>query len=266
MNNYLISSNMLLVIDAGNTNIVFGLHDGEKWTHEWRFETLPVRNQVEYEMFLRLNFLEANLKMEDVSGIVVSSVVPQLFDILTEFTRPLIEKKPLFVGPAIYDQLPITTQNPHEIGTDLVSNAVAGKVLHGGNVIIVDFGTALTFTIVDESGKIRGVNIAPGLKTAINALVGQTAQLPEVPLELPASVIGTNTTMAIQNGILWGYVSLVEGMLDKIQKELGTTYKVVATGGLSSILHPLHERFHVVDKQLTLEGLRIIHEMLKDEK
>jgi type III pantothenate kinase len=257
---------MLLAIDAGNTNIVFGLHDGEKWRHEWRFETLPVRNQVEYEMFLRLNFLEANLKLEDVSGIVVSSVVPQLFDILTEFTRSLIEKEPLFVGPSIYEQLPIETQNPHEIGTDLVSNAVAGKVIHGGEVIIVDFGTALTFTVVDADGKIRGVNIAPGLKTAINALVGQTAQLPEVPLELPDSVIGTNTTMAIQNGVLWGYVSMVEGMLDKISKEIGANYKVVATGGLSSILHPLHDRFDVVDRHLTLEGLRIIHEIISDEK
>lgn len=256
---------MLLAIDAGNTNIVFGLHDGNTWTHEWRFDTLPIRNQVEYEMFLRLNFLEANLKLEEVRGVVISSVVPQLFDILIEFSRPLIDKAPLFVGPVIYDQLPVTTQNPHEIGTDLVANAVAGKVIHGGNVVIVDFGTALTFTIVDQSGKIRGVNIAPGLKTAINALVGQTAQLPEVPLELPESVIGTNTTMAIQNGVLWGYVSMVEGMLDKIQHELGESYKVVATGGLSSILHPLHERFDVVDRHLTLEGLRVIHEMIDHE-
>lgn len=257
---------MLLAIDAGNTNIVFGLHDGEKWTHEWRFDTLPIRNQVEYEMFLRLNFLEANLKLEEVRGVVISSVVPQLYDILTEFSRPLIDQAPLFVGPAIYDKLPIATQNPHEIGTDLVANAVAGMVIHSGKVIIVDFGTALTFTIVDQSGKLRGVNIAPGLKTAINALVGQTAQLPEVPLALPESVIGTNTTMAIQNGVLWGYVSMVEGMLDRVQRELGESYKVVATGGLSSILHPLHNRFDVVDRHLTLEGLRVIHELVDHEE
>lgn len=257
---------MLLAIDAGNTNIVFGLHDGNQWIHEWRFETLPVRNQVEYEMFLRLNFLEEDLRLEDVKGIVISSVVPQLNGILSEFSKPLIEKDPLFIGPKIYPQLPIITKNPHEIGTDLIANAVAGKVVHGGGVIIVDFGTALTFTIVDNDGQIQGVNIAPGLKTAINALVGQTAQLPEVPLDLPDSVIGTNTTMAIQNGVLWGYVSMVEGMLDKIEKELGTKYKVVATGGLSSILHPLHERFDIVDRQLTLEGLRVVHELLSDER
>lgn len=256
---------MLLAIDAGNTNIVFGIHDGFNWTHEWRFDTLPIRNPVEYEMFLRLNFLEANLKLEHVEGVVISSVVPQLYDVLTEFSRPLIDKAPLFVGPLIYEKLPIITQNPYEIGTDLIANAVAGKVLHGGNVIIVDFGTALTFTIIDKNGKIQGVNIAPGLKTAINALVGQTAQLPEVPLELPESVIGTNTAMAIQNGVLWGYVSMVEGMLDKINKELKAKYKVVATGGLSSILHPLHNRFDTVDRRLTLEGLRLIHEIIDHE-
>lgn len=257
---------MLLAIDAGNTNIVFGLHNGKEWIHEWRFNTLPIKSQAAYEMFLRLNFLEENLKLEEVDGIVVSSVVPQLFDVLNNFTKQLIGKAPLFIGPSVYDKLPITTQNPHEIGTDLISNAVAGKVLHGGQVIIVDFGTALTFTIVDKEGNIKGVNIAPGLKTAITALVGQTAQLPDVPLELPDSVIGTNTTMAIQNGVLWGYVSMVEGMLDKIEKELGQSYQVVATGGLSSILHPLHDRFDVVDRHLTLEGLRVIYETISNER
>ena len=255
---------MLLAIDAGNTNIVFGLHNGEKWIHEWRFNTLPVRNQVEYEMFLRLNFLEANLKFADVEGIVISSVVPQLKDVLIHFSQSLIGKVPLLIGPNIYDQLPVKTQNRYDIGTDLISNAVAGQVLHGGEVIIVDFGTALTFTIVDDEGNIQGINIAPGLKTAIKALVGQTAQLPEVPLELPNSVLGKNTTMAIQNGVLWGYVSMVEGMLDKIQKELAATYQIVATGGLSSILHPLHSRFDVVDKHLTLEGLRLIYEKVNE--
>ena len=154
------------------------------------------------------------------------------------------------------------TQNPYEIGTDLLANAVAAKELHGGDTIVVDFGTALTFTVVDKDGLILGVNIAPGLKTAIKALVGQTAQLPEVPLELPESVLGKNTIHAIQNGVLWGYISMVEGMLDRIQKELGREVKVVATGGLSSILTPLHDRFDKVDRHLTLEGLRIIHQLM----
>ena len=254
---------MLLAIDAGNTNIVFGIHDGASWIHEWRFETVPIRNQIEYEMFLRLNFLEANLKLDDVDGVVISSVVPQLNDILSEFSRPLIDKEPVFVGPKIYKRLPVTTRNPYEIGTDLIANAVAGHILYEDDLVIVDFGTALTFTIVSRHGEIQGVNIAPGLKTAIKALVGNTAQLPEVPLELPDSVIGRDTTSAIQNGVLWGYVAMVEGMLDRIRTEMEKDVKVVATGGLSSILHPLHDQFDQVNRHLTLEGLKFIHQAVK---
>lgn len=255
---------MLLAIDAGNTNIVFGVHKDGEWIHEWRFNTLPVKDKVEYEMFLRLNFLEANLKLEDVDGIVISSVVPQLNDILSDFSRPLINKEPLFIGPKIYDMLPVRTERPYQIGTDLVSNAVAGYSLYREDIIIVDFGTALTFTIVGEDGLIQGVNIAPGLRTAIKALVGNTAQLPEVPLELPESVLGADTIHAIQAGVLWGYVSMVEGMLDKIHAELGKKTKVVATGGLSSVLHPLHKRFDEVKRHLTLDGLRLIHEIVNN--
>ncbi|MFY0591736.1 type III pantothenate kinase [Roseivirga sp.] len=250
---------MLLAIDAGNTNIVFGIHDGNSWIHEWRFDTLPVKNQIEYEMFLRLNFLEYNLKIEQVNRVVISSVVPELNDILSQFTLTLISEEPVFVGPKIYDKLPISTQNPYEIGTDLIANAMAGYTLYQQDIVIVDFGTALTFTVVDSEGNIKGVNIAPGLKTAIKALVGNTAQLPDVPLELPESVIGTNTTTAIQNGVLWGYVAMVEGMLDRIQAEMKKEIKVIATGGLSAILHPLHKRFDQVNRHLTLEGLRFIH-------
>ena len=225
---------------------------------------MPVKDKVEYEMFLRLNFLEANLKLEDVDGIVISSVVPQLNDILSDFSRPLINKEPLFIGPKIYDKLPVRTKRPYQIGTDLVSNAVAGYSLYKEDIIIVDFGTALTFTIVGEDGLIQGVNIAPGLRTAIKALVGNTAQLPEVPLELPESVLGADTIHAIQSGVLWGYVSMVEGMLDKIHAELGKKTKVVATGGLSSVLHPLHKRFDEVKRHLTLDGLRLIHEIVNN--
>ncbi|MHA7099240.1 type III pantothenate kinase [Roseivirga pacifica] len=257
---------MLLAIDAGNTNVVFGIHNGEKWIHEWRMNTLPVKRASEYEMFLRLNFLENNLHFDDISRVVISSVVPQLNSVLEEFAAASIKDEPVFLGPKWYDKLPVRTQNPYEIGTDLLANAVAAKELHGGDTIVVDFGTALTFTVVDKDGLILGVNIAPGLKTAIKALVGQTAQLPEVPLELPESVLGKNTIHAIQNGVLWGYISMVEGMLDRIQQELGREMKVVATGGLSSILTPLHKRFDKVDRHLTLDGLRIIHQLMKDGK
>ncbi|MFT6055473.1 MAG: type III pantothenate kinase [Roseivirga sp.] len=251
---------MLLAIDAGNTNIVFGVHDGNSWIHEWRFNTLPIKNQIEYEVFLRLNFLENDLKLSDVDGVIISSVVPQLNTVLAEFWSALIECEHIFIGPKHYDLLPIVTGNPHQIGTDLMANAMAAYCLYKTDCIVVDFGTALTFTVVEASGKIHGVNIAPGLKTAIKSLAGNTAQLPEVPLVLPDSVIGKNTIHAIQAGVLWGYVSMVEGMLDRIQKELGTHFKVIATGGLSSILTPLHDRFEEVNRKLTLEGMRLIYE------
>ena len=254
---------MLLAVDAGNTNIVFGIHDGNEWIHEWRFETVPVRDQIEYEMFIQLNFLESNLNLEAIDTVIVSSVVPELNTILTNFAPSLFNIEPIFVGPKIYDRLPIQTSNPHKIGTDLISNAMAGFSLYEGNVIVVDFGTALTFTVVNDNGKIEGVNIAPGLRTAIKSLVGNTAQLPEVPLELPKSAIGKNTVHAIQSGVLWGYVSMVEGMLVRIKKEFGKPVKVVATGGLSSILHPLDDQFDDVNRKLTLEGLRLIAQTLK---
>ena len=253
---------MLLAIDAGNTNIVFGIHNGTEWTHEWRFNTLPVKNQIDYEMFLRLNFLEANLRLRDVKGVIISSVVPQLNTVLAEFWSAIIDARHIFLGPKFYDQLPVQTNNPHEIGTDLIANATAAHLLYKADTVVVDFGTALTFTVIEASGQIHGVNIAPGLKTAIAALVGNTAQLPEVPLELPNSTIGKDTIHAIQSGVLWGYVSMVEGMLDRVQKEMDRDMKVIATGGLSSILHPLHERFDAVNPKLTLEGLRLIHEVI----
>ena len=153
--------------------------------------------------------------------------------------------------------------SPHEIGTDLIANATAAHLLHPGDCMVIDFGTALTFTVIEASGDIKGVNIAPGLKTAIRALVGNTAQLPEVPLELPDSAIGKNTVHAIQSGVLWGYVGMVEGMVSRIKAEVGQDLKVVATGGLSSILHPLHDLFDTVDPKLTLEGLRLIHQIIK---
>lgn len=254
---------MLLAIDAGNTNIVFGIHDGTQWIQEWRYNTVPVKNQIDYEMFLRMNFLEADLRLSHIKGVIISSVVPQLNDVLSNFWSALIDAGHVFISPKYFDQLPVSTVSPHEIGSDLIANATAAHLLHPGHSMVVDFGTALTFTVVEDSGTIRGVNIAPGLKTAIKALVGNTAQLPEVPLALPDSAIGKNTVHAIQSGVLWGYVSMVEGMVARIKNEVGKDLKVIATGGLSSILHPLHELFDEVDPKLTLEGMRLIHQILK---
>jgi type III pantothenate kinase len=166
------------------------------------------------------------------------------------------------VGPDIYHKLGLEILSPYEIGTDLVANAVYAYYTYQQDCIIIDFGTALTFTVVSKDAKILGVSIAPGLQTAVKSLFSNTAQLPQVPLEMPESAIGQNTVHAIQAGVLWGYVGLVEKMLERIKIELGSPHKVLATGGLSSILTPLRWQFDEVDKSLTLNGLKIIAELV----
>lgn len=262
---------MLLAIDIGNTNIVFGIHTGEKWLPEWRLETSLRKSAADYELFLRSCFLECSIKQSQVAKVVISSVVPTLTKVLAASAQEFLGHVPVVVGPPIYARLTVKLRNPEEIGTDLVANAVAGYQLAQlrkpvPNTIVVDFGTALTFTVINAKGEVLGVNIAPGLKTAIRALSGNTAQLPEVPLEMPASSIGTNTVEALQAGILIGYVGLVGHMLGEIKKELQAPCLTVATGGLSAILTPLKPYFDVIDKNLTLNGLKLIAEGVGDGK
>jgi type III pantothenate kinase len=165
--------------------------------------------------------------------------------------------------PKLYETLDIQVIVPDEIGSDLVANAVYAHENYKSNVLIVDFGTALTFTLVNATGKMEGVSIAPGLKTAVKSLFSQTAQLPEVPLEMPEFNLGTDTVSAIQAGILWGYVGMVKEMISRVKEDKKGDLKVVATGGLSSILTPLASYFDEVNKLITLEGLRLIAERLK---
>ena len=249
---------MILAIDAGNTNIVFAVHNGEKWHFPWRYETHPIVPLVQYEKFLRLNFLEHDIKLEAISAVVISSVVPQLTDAMEDLALRVFGIKALIIGPDVYGQLDISLDNPLEIGTDLVANAVAAWARFKAATLVVDFGTALTFTMLDGTARVIGVAIAPGLKTAVRALSTNTAKLPFVPLELPESAIGKDTVHAIQSGILLGYTHMVKGMISQIKQELATDCKVIATGGLSSILHTLESDFDVIDRTLTLEGMRLI--------
>ena len=249
---------MILAIDAGNTNIVFAVHNSEKWHFPWRYETHPIVPLVQYEKFLRLNFLEHDLKLEAISAVVISSVVPQLTNAMEDLALRVFGIQPLIIGPDVYDCLDISLDNPLEIGTDLVANAVAAWERFKTSTLVIDFGTALTFTMLEGTGRVIGVAIAPGLKTAVRALSSNTAKLPFVPLELPESVIGKDTVHAIQSGVLLGYTHMVKGMITQIKSELGTNCKVIATGGLSSILHTLESDFDVIDRTLTLEGMRLI--------
>lgn len=251
---------MVMAIDIGNSNVVVGIYDGAVWSQVWRFPTLKADKSAfsYYGQALSTQLSEAGLQPGGIVQVVISSVVPALSPIFNELCGQLFHFEPIRVGPALYPQLDLVVAQPSEIGTDLVANAVGALELYQQDCIVVDFGTALTFTTVSHTREVLGVAIAPGLKTAINALFQKTAQLPEVPLELPATPIGKNTVHAIQSGVLWGYVGLVRHMLEAIRLEAGPQYIAVATGGLSAVLHPLHDIFAHVNPNLTLEGLRII--------
>lgn len=253
---------MMLAVDIGNTDVTLGLYRENKWAHIWRLSSALHHPELFYGIKLREFFFEAGLRTDEVQRIVISSVVPDLTERIINVVETLFEKQPIVLGPDIYSKLPIEVLNPYEIGSDLVSNAVAAYMRFKANCIVVDFGTALTFTTIDSTGKILGVAIAPGLKTAIRSLSQNTAKLFDVPLELPNSVLGKNTVHAIQAGILIGYEGLVSSMIKRIKAELNDpTSATVATGGLSSIITSLKDQFTEVDVNLTLNGLRLIGEI-----
>lgn len=251
---------MFLSIDAGNSNIVFGFYqeESQSWIHECRIETTPDLSLLHVEKQLHLFFLENEIKLDQIQQIGFSSVVPDVNLIVEQFCRHYLGKPVFRVNAKRYKNLRVRTKNPNEIGSDLMCNVTAAYEKFGKAVIIVDFGTALTFTAVSDNGEILGVNIVPGLHTAVKALSMNTAKLPEVQLAFPKSALGTNTTESIQAGILYGYTGLVKGMLQAIEEELGFPSKIIATGGLSSILHTLRSRFDLIDRNLTLEGIRLI--------
>lgn len=251
---------MLLVIDIGNTDSVFGIFDKEKLIHNFRILSLKNENNVFFEYRIQNYFLENNLKLSDIKKVVLSSVVPALNSIFRKIIPNLFGFQPIIVGAKVFPALEISIDNPDELGSDLIANAVAAYTKYKKNCVVVDFGTALTFTIVSGEGKVLGVAIAPGLRTAVKALFSNTAQLPDVPLRLPQSVIGKNTVHSIQAGILWGYEGMVRNMIHKIRAEMGGECLAIATGGLSSIISTLDDEFVEVNRELTLEGLRIIGE------
>ncbi len=256
---------MLLAIDIGNTDITVGIHQQDQWSHLWRLTSAANRPELFYGIKLREYFFEAGIRAESVKQIVISSVVPGLTDKIISVVIILFEKNPIVLGPEVYAKLPIEVLNPYEIGSDLVANALAAYVRFKKKCIVVDFGTALTFTTISDTGKILGVAIAPGLKTAIKSLSQNTAKLFDVPLEIPTSALGKNTVHAIQAGILLGYEGLVISMIDRIRHELSdVNCSTIATGGLSSIIPTLKIHFTEIDKNLTLNGLKIVSELVNN--
>ena len=252
---------MILVVDIGNSNAVIGLRNETDWQGIWRLKTQSDKQaKVFYTEKLGDIFLENDVSTAQIEGAILSTVVPSLRSLFDELLSQTFHLDVLHVLPDLYQKLNFEVPRPHQIGSDLVANAYAGLKKYGGKVSVVDFGTALTFTTVDDHGKILGVSIAPGIKTAIKALVDNTAQLPDIPLELPESVLGNNTIHAMQAGILWGYVGMVKEMSKKIRSELSEDYRMIATGGLSFIMKELEEVFDHFDKNLTMDGLHLMWE------
>ena len=250
---------MLLAFDIGNTDTTIGLWSNNSWKHVWRIPSITDQSELYYGIKIRDYFFEAQIK-EPISKIVLSSVVPRLTDKIRNVIRTIFENEPIVLGPKVYERLPLSILNAYEIGSDLVANAMAAYCKYKKTCIVVDFGTALTFTTVSESGKILGVSIAPGLKTAIRSLTQNTAKLFDVPLEMPHSALGTNTITAIQSGVLIGYEGFVKNVVTKIREELKQDCPAIATGGLSSIITPLKDLFYAIEPTLTLDGLRFIGE------
>lgn len=253
---------MFLAIDAGNSNVVFALFDEKsgKWTNQFRLETNTPKLISQLGKKVPLYFLEHGIHTSDIKSVGFSSVVPEINPIIQQFCQGYFGIEAYTISPKSYNSLPVRSLRPNEIGTDLMCNVMAAYSKYQKPVIVVDFGTALTFTAVDSDGQILGINIVPGLKTAIKSLFTNTSKLPEVKLELPESALGKDTIHAIQAGILYGYTGLVKGMIETIKTETKLDFTIVATGGLSAILTPLKDTFDDIDRNLTLEGLRLITE------
>lgn len=252
---------MLLAIDAGNTNIVFAVHDGKEVRAQFRASTKDNRTADEYYVWLASLMQLEGIEPKDITAAIISSVVPPALFNLRRLCAKYFKRTPLVIGdPEVDLGIEINADRPRAVGADRLVNTVAGFRDYGGDLILIDFGTATTFDVVGSNGSYEGGIIAPGVNLSMEALHQAAAQLPRIAIDRPQRIIGRDTIPAMQSGIFWGYIALVEGLVKRIKAEYGKPMKVVGTGGLAHLFrHSTHTIEHV-DHNLTIRGLRYIYE------
>lgn len=251
---------MLLAVDAGNTNVVFAVHDGTEWRGRWRIATRPDRTSDEYAVWLLTLLQHSGLKPAQISRCVIGTVVPAALYNLRRLAREWFHCEPLVARAQIDWGFEIKVDNPEDVGADRLLNSLAAHHHYRGPLAVIDFGTATTFDVVDGDGAYLGGVIAPGINLSIEALHRAAARLPRIGIGRPQAVIGRGTVAAMQSGIYWGYVGMVEGIVSRIRQEMGDPLKVIATGGLAPLFAEGTNVIEKTDPDITLEGLRLLAE------
>lgn len=250
---------MLLAIEQGNTNTLFAIHDGETWTSQWRAATDSSRTADEYAVWLFQLLAMAGLNFSMLDGCIISSVVPQSIFNLRNLARRYLHVEPLVIGENADLGIPVRIDKPSEAGADRLVNAIGAHAVYSGPLIVIDSGTATTFDVIASDGGFEGGVIAPGINLSMEALHAAAAKLPRVAIQKPARVIGKDTVGAMQAGVFWGYIALIEGLIARIKAEYPQPMTVVATGGVASLFHGATETIDHFDPDLTIRGLLEIH-------
>ena len=251
---------MLLAIDVGNTNTKFAVYDGQDWRGQWRSSTDAKRTADDYAPWLAQLLAFQNLTLNDLTACVISTVVPQALFNLRNLARRYVGVEPLVIGePGTHLAIPLRIDNPREAGADRLVNAIGAYIVYGGPAVIIDSGTATTFDVIGDDGGFEGGVISPGINLSLQALHDAAARLPRVEIRDPGVVVGKNTVAAMQSGIFWGYVELIDGLIGRIRAEYGKPMKIIATGGVASLFEGASRAIDIFDQDLTSRGLLEIY-------